>query len=325
MPPKRSKSTERERKRKYRAQMSEEKRKTEKRKLRERMSKLREKKSAQEENADTNSSERERKRKYREKMSEANKNIEKEKLKNRMRKLRESKTVLREKKKTLMSTLWKPDLKYFESELYLRNKEMDRIRIKERRARFNDEERRSENLKAKLRIREIREKNTMEETEAENKKAKMRMKIMRSNLTDQEKQSKADESRERMRKLRMRRKIMEIFPDETNSDDDESDKGNTSNDSSEEFISSDIVKKLNEEHRQNIGVTGSVENENTLRGSETGIDECFCDYDIDCPYCAAQLEAEKCCYTIISKEESERYAKEELEQFKNMLNKLWLS
>ena len=180
-------------------------------------------------------------------MSEANKNIEKEKLKNRMRKFRESKTVLREKKKTLMSTLWKPDLKYFESELYLRNKEMDRIRIKERRARFNDEERRSENLKAKLRMREIREKHTMEETEAENKKAKMRMKIMRSNLTDQENQAKADESRERMIKLRIRRKIMEIFPNETNSDDDEADKGNTSNDSSEEFISNDIVKKLKQD------------------------------------------------------------------------------
>ena len=51
--------------------------------------------------------------------------IEKEKLKDRMRKLRESKAGIK-KKETLTSVLWAPWLKYGESELYKRNKDMDK-------------------------------------------------------------------------------------------------------------------------------------------------------------------------------------------------------
>ena len=72
------------------------------------------------------SKERERKRKFREGLSTEKRNIEKGKLIERMRKLRQSNRV------TLTSTLWAPGVNYGESDLYIRNKEMDRIRMKEK-------------------------------------------------------------------------------------------------------------------------------------------------------------------------------------------------
>ena len=42
---------------------------------------------------------------------------------------------------TLISTLWAPGLTYGESDLYIRNKEMDKQRIKEKRKKFTDEQR----------------------------------------------------------------------------------------------------------------------------------------------------------------------------------------
>ena len=45
----------------------------------------------------------------------------------------------------------------------------------------------------------------------------------------------------------------------------------------------------------------------------------ICNIDINCPYCTAQHEAEKCCDTSISKEEKERFDKEEMEEYKSML------
>ena len=72
---------------------------------------------------------------------------------------------------------------------------------------------------------------------------------------------------------------------------------------------------MNEENRKN-NEKHDLSNEKI---SETGLDECICDIDIDCPYCTAQHEAEKCCYTSISKEDKERFDKEEMEEYKNML------
>ena len=53
---------------------------------------------------------------------------------------------------------------------------------------------------------------------------------------------------------------------------------------------------MNEEYRKNN------ENNSPLieMRSETGLDECICDIDINCPYCIAQHEAEKGCYSIKS-------------------------
>ena len=76
------------------------------------------------------SKERERKRKYRELMSDEKKKMEKEKLKERMRKLREKKSG-GEKKETLTSALWAPGLLYGETELYKRNNEVAKKRIRE--------------------------------------------------------------------------------------------------------------------------------------------------------------------------------------------------
>ena len=83
------------------------------------------------------------------------------------------------------------------------------------------------------------------------------------------------------------------------------------------FIFQDLafVKKINEENRKNKE-KHVLSNE---KRSETELEECICDIDINCPYCAAQHEAEKCCYTSISKEEKERFDKEEMEEYKSML------
>ena len=143
------------------------------------------------------------------------------------------------------------------------------------------------------------------------------MRKLSEKLTDEEKQTKRDKNRERMKKSRIEKYYDKNDFDKESSSDDSGD---------DEDHSSDIVKKINEKHREN--------NENKFllieKRSETGLEECTCDIDIDCPYCTAQHEAEKGCYTIDSKEEKERFAKEEQEEYKNMLKmekkrkgKLW--
>ena len=239
-------------------------------------------------------------RKYRQKMSDEEKNIEREKLKVRMRNLRGEKRV------TLTSTMWAPGLVYGESELYLRNNEMAKQRIKEKRKKFSSEEKKAENKEAMLRMREVRHKKTDEERKETNYKAKIRMKETREKYTDEKRQVMNDRNKERMRKTRKDDILFEDF------DKYSDDKSEVSNEDSDENLerSPDIVKKLNEEHRKSKEIE---------KGAFDEMENCICDYDIDCPYCKAQNEAEKSLYLIISKEESARYEKEELEGYKKML------
>ena len=221
------------------------------------------------------SKERERKRKYREGLSNEKRNIEKEKLRERMRKLRQNNRV------TLTSTLWAPGLTYGESDLYIRNKEMDKQRIKEKRKKFTDEQRALENQDAKKRMRERRE-----------------------NETYEERQVRKEKNRERMRKVRSMEKLMENITDEDEylyKDKDENDL-------------SDIVKRMNEEHRVNQGLNLRTDDE-----GQDGIENCICDIDIDCPYCHAQMEAEKCLYSINTEEEKARFEKEDIEAYKSQI------
>ena len=91
-----------------------------------------------------------------------------------MRKLRQSDRV------TLASTLWAPGVNYGESDLYIRNKEIDKLRIKEKREKFSHEQRAEENQKAKIRMRELREKETAAERQARKEKNRERMRKLRS-------------------------------------------------------------------------------------------------------------------------------------------------
>lgn len=224
------------------------------------------------------SKEREKKRKYREKMSEEKRKIEKEKLKERMKKLRERKGEPGKKKETLTCTLWGPGLLYGETELYKRYQEMDKLRMREKRAKFNDEERKIDNQEAKLRMRERREQQTDAEREDQNQKNKERMRSLR----------------------KMRKDIVAAHSDDNLNDITDS--------------SSDIVKQLNEEHRANQDKDNV--GEKARKESEIGLEECTCDFDIDCPYCTAQNENEKHLYVLTNKEDSDRTEKDELEAYK---------
>ena len=259
MPSKRSRSKERERKRKYRERFTEEKMEGQKIQLKERMRKLRKEMSVLE-------------------LDEA-----RQKAREDMRKLRD--VNKNKKKETLSTTLWSPGLKYGETELYTRDLEMQRKRMKRKRARF-----------------------TAQETENENNEAKERMRKKRANQTEEERTAYNKRIKERMRELRFQRKIKENLDEEENKTSDE-----ISNE--EENEPSDIVKKLNEEHR----VLNKKENNTEKDEIEIGLNECICDFDIDCPYCAAEHESEKNLYSdyIVTKEESERFQREELEQYKS--------
>ena len=229
------------------------------------------------------SKERKKKQKYREKMSEEKRKIENEKLKERVKMLRERKGEPGKKRETLTSTLWGPGLLYRETELYRRYQEMDKLRMKEKRANFNDEERKLENQEAKLRMRERREHQTDGEREDQNQK-----------------------NNERMRRLRkMRKDIIAAHSDDNMNDNTDS--------------SSDIVKQLNEEHRANQ--EKDILGENQRKETEPGLEECICDFDIDCPYCTEQNENEKHLYVLTSKEDSDRIQKDELEAYKYLKRK----
>ena len=77
---------------------------------------------------------------------------------------------------------------------------------------------------------------------------------------------------------------MENYYDENDSDQETSTKNNHDHSGDNEDLSTDIVKKMNEEYRKN--------NENNFplieMRSENGLDECICDIHINCPYCIAQ-------------------------------------
>ena len=284
MPSKRSKSKERERKRKYRQQISDEKKSSE----------------------NSKSKEKERKRRYRQQMSDEERNIEKEKLKERMRNLRERTKPQGEKRVTMTSTLWAPGQLYGESKLYLRNNKMAKKRLQEKREKFTSEERENENEEAKIRMRELRDKQTDEARKEENQKAKIRMKKVREKYTDDKRKIMKDRNKERMRKKRMENILFE------DSDEYSDDSSEISSEGSDENLENppDIIKQLNEEHRKNQEMETRAVDE---------VENCICDYDINCPYCKAQQEAEKSLYPIISKEESARYEKEELEDYKRII------
>ena len=172
------------------------------------------------------------------------------------------------------------------------------------------EEKIATNLEAKIRMREMRKNYTIEERAVRNSEAKMRMRNLGAKLTDEEKQNKKEKNRERMRKSRMKN-----YMDENDLDPKSSSEHNSDDSGDNEDLSTDIVMKMNEENRKN-NEKHDLSNEKI---SESGLDECICDIDIDCPYCTAQHEAEKCCYTSISKEDKERFDKEEMEEYISML------
>lgn len=66
-----------------------------------------------------------------------------------------------------------------------------------------------------------------------------------------------------------------------------------------------VVRESNEEADKNEGCK---------------LEECSCDVDIDCPFWLAQNEGDKYLYSFNTKEESDKFAKEELEEFKIMKN-----
>ena len=221
-------------------------------------------------------------RKLRKEMSVLELDDARQKAREDMRKLRD--VNKNKKKETLSTTLWSPGLKYGETELYTRDLEMQRKRMKSKRAKF-----------------------TAQETENENNEAKERMRKKRANQTEEKRTAYNKRIKERMRELRVQRKIKANLDEEENKTSDE-----ISNE--EENEPSDKVKKLNEEHR----VLNKKENNTEKDETEIGLNECICDFDIDCPYCAREHESKKNFYYILTKEESERFQREELEQYKSM-------
>ena len=109
-----------------------------------------------------------------------------------------------------------------------------------------------------------------------------------------------EKCKQKMRELRNKRKNL-----------------NNYNQSSDEEVSefSDVVKRINEEHRY------LKETEKVVEYDETTSDCCVCDTDINCPHCEAVKEAEDFLYDPITEEEKERFEREEMEQYRNMKKK----
>ena len=151
----------------------------------------------------------------------------------------------------------------------------------------------------KNRIKEKRKNMSDQEREAEKQGAKKRMRKRRLNQTREERQVQNERNKKRMRESRKKNESSEEDSDISCDKDVEG--------------PSDIVKRLNQEYRQNKEdeiISDEDELENDL--------DCTCEVDVNCPYCTAQNESEKHLYSITSKEESERMEKEELEVYKNM-------
>ena len=254
MPSRRSKSKERDRKRIYREKRSNEKIEIEKEQLRHRMVKRRNE------------------------MSVSEKGEAKRQAREGMRKLRDG----GKKVKRLGNPLWPQGVKFCDTELYPRELERSRNRMKIIRASF-----------------------TSLEKEVENKEAKERMRKRRAAQTVEERQAYNEKCRQKMRELRNKRKNMNDYSHQTS---DEEGNG-----------SSDVVKRINDEHRnlkETEHAVKDVEMENIQY--ETGLDSCVCDIDINCPHCEAVKEAEDYLYETITWEEKERFEREELEQYRNM-------
>jgi len=169
--------------------MSDEKKEVEKQKLKERMNKLRQE------------------------MSQIEINQERKAARERMGKLRDEKLTVKNRKETLTSALWEPGLLFGESQLYMRQKEMEKNRIKEKRKNMSDQER-----------------------EAEKQGAKKRMRKRRLNQTREERQVQNERNKKRMRESRKKNKTSEEDSDISCDKDVEG--------------PSDIVKRLNQEYRQ---------------------------------------------------------------------------
>ena len=132
------------------------------------------------------------------------------------------------------------------------------------------------------------------------------MRERREQQTDGEREDQNQKNKERMRRFRkMRKDIMAPHSDDNMNDNTDS--------------SSDIVKQLNEEHRANQ--EKDILRDNERKESEPGLEECICDFDIDCPYCTEQHETENHLYMLTSKEDSDRIQKDELEAYKYLKRK----
>ena len=99
----------------------------------------------------------------RQEMSQIEINQERKAARVRMGKLRDEKLTVKNRKETLTSALWEPGLLFCESQLYMRQKEMEKNRIKEKRKNMSDQEREAEKQGAKKRMRKRRLNMTREE------------------------------------------------------------------------------------------------------------------------------------------------------------------
>ena len=151
---------------------------------------------------------RERMRRRRNEMSDLEKGEAKMQAREGMRRLRDN----GKKVKHLENPLWPPGVKYGDTELYPRELERARKRMRNIRANFIPLEKELENKERNERMRKKRAAQTVEERHAYNEKCK-----------------------QKMRELRNKRKNL----------------NNWSNQSSDEEVGefSDVVKRLNEEHR----------------------------------------------------------------------------
>ena len=244
MPSKRSRSKERERKRKQRERLSAELKSKYKERAREGMKKCRD--------------------------NLTNDEKEKNRLKSKegMKRLREKDPL--GKKETLISKYWPEGVRFGDTPLYKREREMQKLYMRKRRENLTKEEKSIEKEERNDRMKKLRENKTLEERKIENEKAKLRMKTLRQNRKN-------------------------------------SVHGLESSSESSLSASPDIVSKLNAEYRN--------ANEKEIN-SEI---ECVCDIDINCEYCLKIQESESVWYEAISVEDRDKFQKEDLEQYKNLL------
>ena len=172
MPSRRSKSKDRERKRKARENMSEEQLAEKRAKARKDMKKIRYDKS---------------------------KEGKEQRLKSISNRSRTEHLKKSEEEKAETEEEWGINWKI----RYAKNAAQTKDNMKKKRAQQNDEEKQEENIKARERMRNLRAKKTDEEKCEESKEAKERMRKLRAKKTDDEKCEESQEAREKMRKLRV--------------------------------------------------------------------------------------------------------------------------
>jgi hypothetical protein len=211
MPPRRTRSKERDRKRKARENMSEEQLAKKRERAREDMKKIRNEKpkegKQQRLRMTTNrsrSQERDRKTKAREKRSAAQLESERLKAREGMKEFRNKKREEHEggqakesRKET--EAEWRINWK----RMCAKNAAQSKENKKRKREQQNDKEKRKDNLKLQERMQNLRAKKTDEDKFEELRKAKERMRELRVKKTDEEKDEELEDAGERMRKLRV--------------------------------------------------------------------------------------------------------------------------